>query len=149
VECATKDGAGVAAAPGRIAGHRLRLAVKPVGQYQRLLSRDPSSNMDAFIAYDPLVYYVDNEIRTTIPFDTWEAALSLSDVDNLLSVGYAAFAHEQAAIAKKAWRDAMDRGHGGAAFNLGELLEEAGDVAGANSAYEKARELGQEGGPKS
>lgn len=79
----------------------LSLAVNPVGQYQRLLNRDASTTTDAFTAYDPLVYYVDNDVNTTIPLDTWEAALNLPDV-NLTSVGLAAHTRKEVAIAKKA-----------------------------------------------
>lgn len=120
----------------------LSLAIKPIGRYQRLLNRDFNDTSDAFTAYDPLVYYVDNELKTTIPPGTWKTALNFPEVD-LNSVGNVALKRGETDIAKEAWAKSLAQGNGGAALNLGRVLYQAGDEAGARAVYEKGMQLGE------
>src|SRR5690349_20470782 len=91
----------------------------------------------------PRVFTVDEYVLdliwargVTIPEGSWQVAIENASTAELLRIGSMALgAYGEPDIAARAWRKAADRGGAvealAAMANLGELLQEQGDIAGA------------------
>jgi tetratricopeptide (TPR) repeat protein len=82
-----------------------------------------------------------------IPESSWTMIIANADPPELVSLGYTAeVTYDLHEIAAQAWRKAADSGHANmvpiATVNLGQLLENQGELEGAKNAYQKAIESG-------
>ncbi len=103
------------------------------------------TNEPVFEAFD---YLIDELTSTsTLPPDpVWALALEQAESAELLMVGLAAYQAEKSVTAETAWRWGADEGDLEvaplAAFSLGKLLWEQGDLAGARAAYQQVIDRG-------
>jgi TPR repeat protein len=106
-----------------------------------LLYLDSQGPPRTFRAFD---YVVDQIARQApaVPPETWDLVLKSAAPEEGFAVGVAAAALEVADVAQRAFARAAEEGNSDAANNLGVLLEERGDMNGAENWYRKAAENG-------
>ena len=101
---------------------------------------------DSYAIYDYALDLISAQ-GTSIPESNWAVIVASADIPELLSVGYAAsVTYHQSKIAARAWRKAAESGHADlaprAAYSLGRLLRDDGDVPGAMAAFQQAIDSG-------
>ena len=101
---------------------------------------------DSYIVYDYALDLISAQ-DTPIPDSNWAMIITNADTPELMALGYTAHHdYQRSEIAAQVWRKLADSGHTDqaprAAFNLGVLLAQQGDVAGAKEGYQKAIDSG-------
>jgi tetratricopeptide (TPR) repeat protein len=101
---------------------------------------------DCYVVYDYALDLISAQ-DTPIPDSSWAAIMANADPPELVGIGYTAeVIYHRGDTAIQAWRKAADSGHtdmaSKAAFNLGVVLANQGDVQGAKDAYQKAIDSG-------
>jgi len=100
------------------------------------------SNGPVFEAFDYLVDQL-KSTSTPVPDPMWSLALEQAESAELTVIGLTAYRAGNLATAETAWRQAIDESDSEeAAFGLGVLLGEQGDVEGAKAAYQRAIDSG-------
>ena len=115
----------------------LEWALFEIHQGAALLERR-SSRPEGYVAADYVVEYIDDE-RRDVNDAMWRQALSLDDVENLLSVGLSAYLRDRLDIAESAFRAAADAGSQEGAYNLAVVLEDLGRSEGAGSVLDELK----------
>ena len=100
------------------------------------------AGLDTFTVYDYALDLLSDSTRP-IPDATWPVLVRYATPTDLVDIGYGArVIFGQSEVARKAWSKAADSGDADAApraaVNLGILLDDQGDVAGAKAAYQQA-----------
>ncbi len=85
---------------------------------------------DALQAFDYLInHFEQRSDQYPVPRSTWEAlAAELAEPEELVALGVAAYDADVRDIADQVWRRAAEAGETDAAYNLGVLLEEQGEL---------------------
>ena len=101
---------------------------------------------DSYGVYDYALDLISAQ-NTPIPDSSWAEIMANADPPELVDLGYAAeVTYHRSETGIEAWRKAADSGHADAApmaaYNLGLLLQNQGDVQGAKDAYQKAIDSG-------
>ena len=102
---------------------------------------------DTFTVYDYALDLLSDSGTRPIPDATWPILIRYATPTDLVDIGYGArVIFGQSEVAREAWSKAADSGDADAApraaVNLGILLDEQGDVAGAKAAYQQAIDSG-------
>jgi tetratricopeptide (TPR) repeat protein len=118
-------------------------ATEPVGRTAALLIADPDPSAGTFRVADPVVDYVERrDGRKLAHTAVWEYLLGRVSVDEAVAVGFAAYSRDEPRVTMAALQRAAGSNDpemaSMAAYNLGILLQEMGDVAGARAAYQQA-----------
>jgi tetratricopeptide (TPR) repeat protein len=120
-------------------------ATDPVGRTAALLIADPDPLAGTFRVADPIVDYIERRHGRQLAHPAvWHHLLAHTSPDETMMVGFVAYTREAPDAATTAWRKIASSSHPDeaamAAFNLGLLLEELGDVPGARGAFLQAIE---------
>jgi tetratricopeptide (TPR) repeat protein len=122
-------------------------ATEPVGRTAALLVPAPDPLAGTFRVADPIVDYVERRTnRRLVDPVVWQHLLARASPEEALEVGFAAYTRGERRAAEMAWRQVTDFGRpdtdiasiSAAALNLGMLLAEQGDAAGARAALQQA-----------
>jgi len=121
----------------------LRWATQPVGRTAALLIADPDPLAGTFRAADPVVDYVERrDGRKLAHSAVWEYLLGRVSVEEAVNVAFAAYSRDEPRVTMIALQRVAHSGQPEmapmAAYNLGVLLQEQGDVTGAQAAYRQA-----------
>jgi tetratricopeptide (TPR) repeat protein len=125
----------------------LRWATEPVGRTAALLVADPDSLAGTFRVADPVVDFVERrDGRKLTQLAVWEQLIARVSVREAMEVAFAAYTRGEPGAATTAWQRVIDSGHPDvapmAAFGLGVLLKEQGDLAGARAAWQRGIDSG-------
>ncbi len=101
---------------------------------------------DSYVVYDYALDLISAQ-ATPIPDSSWAVIMTSADPSELIGLGYTAeVTYHRSEIAVRAFRKATGSRRANvavtAAFNLGALLADQGDVPGAKTAYQKAIDSG-------
>jgi tetratricopeptide (TPR) repeat protein len=125
----------------------LAWALHPVSSSAALVFRRDEDGRWVYRAFDYVVDYADrpdcelDPSARAVPAATWNFALKHSSLAEADVIGFSAYFRRDVGTAERAWRQAA-ASEGSAAFNLGVLLQQAGDQAGAEAAWRAGMELG-------
>jgi tetratricopeptide (TPR) repeat protein len=102
--------------------------------------------VNSYRAHDYVVAYAERKLEREINRDTWRYIVSTAEDAQAYNAGLVAYAWHDYELAAIAWRQAAMSEDatiaGPATFNLGYLLQEEGDLAGAERAWRRADDLG-------
>lgn len=115
----------------------LAWATEPVVGRSRLLYE----RHGGYQPHDVIVAHARDGARV-VPERVWKVVVDVATRAELTAVAVQAYSDGHERVAEHAFRRAADVGDAEAAFNLGVLLEELSDVAGAKAAYEQAIDAG-------
>lgn len=121
----------------------LEWAAHPIGSSAALLRAHRNGGERSFHAFDYIIDFVETEQKAQpIPITTWKYVLQEASPEEAFAVGVAAYIRAAPVVAKDAWTTAAMSGDvilsPKATANLGVLLLEEGDLAGAQAAFERA-----------
>src|SRR6266496_212515 len=121
----------------------LRWATQPVGRTAALLIADPDPLAGTFRAADPVIDYVERRDGRKLAHPAvWEYLLGRVSVEEAVQVAFAAYSRDEPRVTMIALQRVAHSGQPEmapmAAYNLGVLLQEQGDVTGAQVAYRQA-----------
>jgi tetratricopeptide (TPR) repeat protein len=125
----------------------LRWATQPVGRTAALLIADPDPLAGTFRAADPVIDYVERRDGRKLAHPAvWEYLLGRVSVEEAVQVAFAAYSRDEPRVTMIALQRVAHSGQPEmapmAAYNLGVLLQEQGDVTGAQVAYRQAIDSG-------
>jgi tetratricopeptide (TPR) repeat protein len=122
-------------------------AIEPVGRTAALLIADADPSTSTFRVADPVVDYVERRDGRKLAHPAvWEYLLGRVSLEEAVAIGFAAYSRDERLVTMVALQRVAHSGHPEmvpmAAYNLGVLLHELGDVAGARTAYQRALDTG-------
>ena len=122
----------------------LKWACEPVVSQVPLLEKVSVAAEQGYVAFDYLVAILDGQhknLRRAVLPDIWDFVIEHLSEEEAIPAGDTAILRNDLAMAERIWRT-VARGSSPrsaeAAFKLGALLRDQGDIAGARAAYQQA-----------
>jgi hypothetical protein len=118
-------------------------ATTAVGRTAALLVADPELSADTFRVADPIVDHVERrDGRKLAQPAVWKYLLGQVSVEEAMDLAFSAYTRNEPFVAEAAFQNVIDSGHKDvaprAAFSLGALHQEQGNLEGAKAAYQQA-----------